>query len=443
MGKLPTDRYGLALSTDPIAADLYNNGLDLILACDSNGVALVQLAVDADSNFALAHAVLGVVYAEVGQTRLAESSFKHAQQHYGALTAREVSCITALVAVSRGHKVEARKLLLQHLDHYPLDAFSLSVAAPTIAFSGVMETPTALWPLVESLVPLYKDDWWMASLMAFVRQDQERYEEAFQFADFALTQSPRSGHAVHARAHAFYETAAYGPGLQWLNSWLGAGTPDATLRGHMHWHAALHELCLGDSDAVSKRWDIGLRPPLTAGSRVLVDAGALLFRCRIRGGEFNVATVEEIARALDDGLVSRRQSIFVTLHLGFFLALQRDAGALTALVNRVVSDGGLGEIVLAPILTALVAYTEARYADAARLLSESSGNFARVGGSLAQREVLEELLISVQLAAGNPDGALVALAARHDADRTIHWVPNEVQTRFRASGQPSSEVPDF
>ena len=137
--------------------------------------------------------------------------------------------------------------------------------------------------LVESLGRSYGDDWWYAGQLAFVRQDQERWAEAEDLSSYALSVEPASGHAVHARAHVYYETGDHTAGLAWLDEWIRTRGPEANHRSHFSWHAALHELMQDDVEAVRRRYHRELSPSVVSGSRVVVDSGALLWRGRVTG----------------------------------------------------------------------------------------------------------------------------------------------------------------
>ena len=89
--------------------------------------------------------------------------------------------------------------LLAYIQTYPEDALAVSAAVPTIAFAGATEMPAETWALVDGLAPAYGDNWWYRGLLAFFRQEQERFDEAAELADLALAVEPAAGHAVHAR----------------------------------------------------------------------------------------------------------------------------------------------------------------------------------------------------------------------------------------------------
>ncbi len=129
--------------------------------------------------------------------------------------------------------------------------------------------------------PAYGDHWWYISLLAFTRQDQSRFEEAGLLAESALSCEPSSGHAVHAQTHVLYETGEHETGRVWLDHWVDESGRSASHRAHFSWHAALHELAIGDTEAVRRRYYSQLAPPAVTGVRALVDSASLLWRWRV------------------------------------------------------------------------------------------------------------------------------------------------------------------
>ena len=155
---------------------------------------------------------------------------------------------------------------------------AVSAAVPTIAFSGVTDLQQEAWELVEGLAPAYGDHWWYISLLAFTRQDQSRFDDAGLLAESALSCEPTSGHAVHAQTHVLYETGKHDTGRAWLDHWVAESGRAASHRAHFSWHAALHELALGDTEAVRQRYYTQLAPPTVTGVRALIDSASLLWR---------------------------------------------------------------------------------------------------------------------------------------------------------------------
>ena len=199
---------------------------------------------------------------------------------------------------------------MSHIANHPRDVLAVSAAVPTIAFSGVIDVQQEAWDLVEGLAPAYRDHWWYISLLAFTRQDQGRFEEAGLLAESALSCEPSSGHAVHALTHVMYETGQHEAGRAWLDHWVRESGRSASHRAHFSWHAALHELAMGDTEAVRQRYYSQLAPPGVTGVRALVDSASLLWRWQVGTAEWFPAEgppppVEAVLEAAGAELVAR------------------------------------------------------------------------------------------------------------------------------------------
>jgi hypothetical protein len=107
----------------------------------------------------------------------------------------------------------------------------------------------------------------------------------------------------------------------------------------------------------------------------------------------------------DRAAVERRTAALVTL---------ADAGALPA-----------GPVVPA-ICRAALAFAEADYAGCARILEPVARDVARIGGSGAQREMLEDMQLLALLRSGE------ATKARTLLDRRLHGRPSPRDTHWRS-----------
>jgi hypothetical protein len=393
----PRDLYGLTLSTTPEAAAHYNEALGLVLRVRPGADLALRRAVEADPGFALGHSALALLGHEQSLPVDVDAALAAAARGRG--TDRERSHVAATTGRVRGSAAALRS----HLRHYPRDAMLVSAALPTIAFSGVTGAPRRVWELIESLAPAYGDDWWYAGLLAFVRQEQERFTEAARLSERALAVEPRSGHAAHALAHVYYETGAHADGLAWLDGWIRTSGLDAGHGVHYAWHAALHELAEGDVDAVRRRYARQLAPPAVTGVRLLVDSASLLWRGEL-GGVWcpGTAPVSAVLAHVDGEMLRRPRSGFVAVHAALALATAGDARGLAELHRYACSVGGpvFGDVV-APAVAGLLAYVEGSYASAATLLTRVRPVLPRIGGSKAQREVFDDTLLHALLAAGH------------------------------------------
>ena len=413
---LSRDLMGLPLSTTPSAAAAYNRGLDAVMRVQSGAVEAFTEAVALDPDFALAHGALAMLGHEGGadvDVRASLAAARIAVRRHG--TDRERSLVDVVGARVRDCRGGGADALVRHVHAHPRDVLAVSAAVPTIAFSGVTDVQQEAWDLVEGLAPAYGDNWWYRSLLSFVRQDQGRYDEAGQLSEAVLALEPAAGHAVHARTHVFYETGAHEAGLRWLDPWITTCGRHATHRAHFSWHAALHELATGDGDAVRRRYLGQLAPPVVTGVRGLVDSASLLWRCEMTGSWAGHVPVEEVLDHAGEDLLERPETPFTALHSAVALTAAGDTTRLRALRAHAASgqDPVLRDVV-APLCDGLLAVAEQRWDDAVRLIRPLLPRLTPVGGSLAQREVVEDTFLYALVGAGRCEEAVALIDARLD-----------------------------
>jgi uncharacterized NAD(P)/FAD-binding protein YdhS len=413
----PRDVMGLPLTTTPEAAAAFNRGLDAVMRVQSGAAEAFSEAVELDPAFALAHGALAMLGFEGGagsiDVRRSLDAARAAVRDRG--TERERSLVAVVDARVRDCRGGGAAALVRHVHTHPRDVLAVSAAVPTIAFSGVTDVQQEAWDLVERIGPSYAGHWWYRSLLAFVRQDQQRYDEAGQLSEGVLALEPAAGHAVHARTHVFYETGAHEAGLRWLDPWITTCGRQATHRAHFSWHAALHELSTGDCDAVRRRYDSQLAPPVVTGVRGLVDSASLLWRCRLTDSWSGHLPMEDVLDNAGEDLLERPETPFTAMHSAVALTAAGDVARLRTLRTHVAgaTDPVLSHLV-APLCDGLMAVAEARWEDAVRLIRPLLGRLTPIGGSLAQREVVEDTFLHALVGAGRCEEAVALIDARLD-----------------------------
>lgn len=405
------DLYGLTLSTSAAASSSYNRGVSALLRVQEGGLLDISQSITLDPTFALGHAGLALLGHEYGAPVDVDARLAAARLHARRATERERSHVHAVVS----HIAGDSKPLIAHLVDYPRDALLLSVAVPTIAFAGVTHVPAESWAIVERAHSGYGSDWWYSGLLAFIRQEQHRWDEAMSLACASLDIEPSAGHSVHARTHVHYETGDHIGGREWLDGWINGPGRTADNLAHYSWHAALHELSMGDFGAVRARYADQLAPPTVFGCRALVDSCSLLWRWAITPGAEDVPTVGSVLDTIDDHLLDTPPTPFMAMHSAVTLCALGEGDRLARLDawSQQHVNPTYGEVV-APLCSALRAMAEADPATAADRLTALLGRVWRLGGSDAQREVVEDTLIAALLAAGRYAQAAVLLDDRLD-----------------------------
>ncbi|MCX5250308.1 FAD/NAD(P)-binding protein [Streptomyces sp. NBC_00201] len=414
----PVDGHGLPLSTHAEAAAAYRSGLDRVLKVRAGADDAFARAVALDPGFALGHAALALLGHECGADVDVPRALAEAQRSaLERADERERSFVDVVTRRVHGDCADGGGgALVRHLDAHPGDALALAAAVPTIAFSGVsdLDGDQAL-RLVERTSAAHDGHWFHTSLLAFLRQEQGRLHEAGELAHRALAVEPASGHAVHALAHVHYESGAHQAGRDWLDGWVAGQGRGAVHRAHFSWHIALHELALDDPAAVRRRWFAQLAPGrVVTGVRALVDSGSLLWRARLSDswrGELPAADVlDTVAR----DVLERPATGFTALHAAVALAAAGDLPALHRLRDHASGADEVQREVIVPLCEAFVALVEERFHEAARGLDALLPVLCRVGGSAAQREVVEETLLYALVSGGRCDAARRLLDTRLD-----------------------------
>ncbi|WP_234377068.1 FAD/NAD(P)-binding protein [Streptomyces sp. TP-A0356] len=411
----PVDGHGLALSTHAEAAAAHRTGLDRVLKVRAGAEDAFRRAVALDPGFAVGHAALALLGHECGADVDVPRALAEAQRSARERADdRERSFVD--VVTRRVHGTDASgAVLLGHLDSYPGDALALAAAVPTIAFSGVRDLDDAYaLRLVERTSPAYDGHWFHLSLLAFLRQGQGRFHEAGELAHRALAAEPASGHAVHALAHVHYECGAHEAGRDWLDAWVSGRGRGAVHRAHFSWHIALHELALDDPAAVRRRWLAHLAPGRVSGVRALVDSGSLLWRARMSDSWPGEVPAADVLDSVARDVLERPATAFTALHAAVALTAAGDIAALRRLRDHAAGADPVQREVIVPLCESFAALVEERFHEAAGGLGALLPVLGKVGGSAAQREVVEETLLYALVAAGRCDAARRLLDSRLD-----------------------------
>jgi hypothetical protein len=200
---------------------------------------------------------------------------------------------------------------------------------------------------------------------------------------------------------------------------------------------------------VRKRYYTQLAPPTVTGVRALIDSASLLWRwtvttagwdaaagCTAFAGEAAPPPVDCVLEAAGPELVDQPQTPFVALHAAIALAAAGDLPRLARLRGECQGSSELTtRTTVATVCDALIAAGEQNWSRAWRLLSDVLPGLPRVGGSAAQREIVEETLLFCLVSDGQAERALALLDGRLerrtsplDSRRRTSLAPTSVST---------------
>ncbi len=408
------DRYGNELSTRSVAArDAYLAGVDSLMAATPGMDTAFQAAVTADDGFALGHVSLARAKQLLGRGHEAKAPLARARELAAGSTPREQSQIAIFDKILTGQGAAALEAIHAHLKTWPRDAMALAPAPSVfglIGFSGKVGREVDQLAILAPLEKHYGDDWWYRTQLAFAQIELQMFDEGSRNIETALAAYPRSAHAAHIRAHLFYELGEREAGLAYLTGWMKDYSREGLLHCHISWHVALWSMETGRRTDAWRVYDDALRPAAAWGPQinVLTDCAAFLIRAEMAGEPRQPERWLEIAEYATKWFPKSGLG-FVDLHALLAYAMAGDGDALAKLVEE--PRGATADLV-APLGRGFDAYARGDWAGAVAAIEPLLATHERLGGSRAQRDLLEYLVTSAMLRAGQTDAARSLISTR-------------------------------
>lgn len=437
-----SDRYDLPLSTtSELAAERYRDGIDLLLSLWPGAAETLEEAMAADPDFALAHAARARLHAIRGDVTQARAMIKVAAgivARHG--TERERSHVGVLSLAIEGQSAKALAGALAHADRWPRDILILSLplgAFGLFAFSGMADHDQARVDLCERHARHFDaDDWWFLTYRGWSHGENGNISLGRSLTERALALRRNNVNAVHALSHVMYEAGAGEEAQALIAGWLPGYDRSGILYSHIAWHAALVALERGDTDRALAIYADSVAPAATMGApiNVVTDTASFLWRLQAYGHAVPAGLWADAA-AYASGFFRQPGFAFADVHMalvaaaaGDRAALEQRAEALAALMEAGNLPAGL---VVPAICRAALAFSQEDYAGCVRLLEPVAGEVVRIGGSGAQREVIEDTLLVALMRSGEAPKASALLdrrLQRRPSPRDARWLDQLANT---------------
>ncbi len=428
------NRNGLTITTaSPAAADLYQEGLDLVLSQNYGPEEKLRSAIDADDGFAMANVVLAYVLHLQMNVPAARAAADRAIELSAGLSREEQQSAQIMHHFTHGKGGDAIKLVHEHLAEFPTDTLAMRVAQRLYMLgcfgAGVPDFPNHLMAMMSKLAPANGDDWAFLGQYAFAHHETNQPEKAMDLALRSLDGNPQNAVASHSVTHSYFEQGDAANGGSWLAAWLDGFDRRASYNTHLSWHLALFELAQGRYGEALDLYETHIRPGVQARNLSnLQDAASLMWRLQIYSGEAPGKPWDEV-RDLAQPAADAPGAAFRDCHAALAFAGAGDAEATQRMVDRLTAQGTRGddlsrEMTL-PIALGAAAFVAGDYGEAADLMGPTYPMLARIGGSHAQREVFEDTLLETYIRAGRYDDAKEMLderLSRRSSVRDTYWM---------------------
>jgi hypothetical protein len=429
------DSRGLPISTtSDLAAEHYRKGVDLLLSAWPGAAEALEEAIADDPDFALAHAArarLHAIRAEPAQAKARIAAAAAIVALRG--TERERSHVEVLSLAINGQPARALLRAQSHADAWPRDVLILSLplgAFGLFAFSGMADHDQARVDFCERHSRHFEvDDWWFLTYRGWSYAENGEVGFGRSLTQRAYDLRRNNANAVHALSHAMFEGGAGEDAEKLIAGWLPGYDRTGPLHGHIAWHSALAALERGDPDGALAIYAEHVQPSVSAGMpiNVVSDAASLLWRLQAYGHTVPKG-LWEAAAAYAGPVFPQAGFPFADVHMALLAAATGDKAAVeqrVAALTQLVEAGILAAGPVVPaICRAALAFAEEDYAGCVRILEPVAAEVARIGGSGAQREIMEDTLLLALMRSGETAKARALL------DRRLHRRPSPRDTRW-------------
>lgn len=416
------DRFHHSITVASDAAlDAYHAGIDAMFALQPGALDYFDAAIELDSEFAMGYAARARAHLARADTTSARRDAEQAVSRMAHRTERERQHIQIVADGLSGRA--SLDAIYAHARAYPRDAIPISGALGVyglIAFSGIADHHQVQLDFLRSLEPHWGDDWWFDTSRGWARIEGGHVNEGLEIALRAFEAHSDNAQGVHAISHGYYELGDVATGAAFLDEWLAAGVNGAPysqaggLHCHLSWHRALIALQLGDFDRMRAIYTAAIAPSASQAIPMLtyIDAAALAFRAHLAGADLAVESLDEIAAYDADHF--QAGITFLDVHRLLTHLLRGDDVGLARLrgeVNDLPEHGA--RAVCLRLADAALARSAA--VASAEQLNDAHADFARLGGSNAQRDLLIDWEIDAFRSAGETERARDVMAARQQS----------------------------
>jgi len=375
--------------------------------------AALRAVIDADPGFAVARAT-AALYAAIGGDDGFDAGAELAAAGAGRTDMEwERSFVAAARTTVEDGMWASEDGWRRHQEAHPGDLLGFDMATLLVVMSTAPDLEERALAMIERARRAAGEHPMLVGIEAMLAQEQGRLDDAHRLATRTLELDPTGFDGAHPMTHVHFEAGDHTDGLSWLDGWLPTADQEAPFRTHLVWHAALHELELGRGQEALVRYGACTE---RGGPGGLFDGSSLLWRCQLLG--YAEPGADPGDTRVSDMVAPMTESVpftFVGAHVAIGLATAEDAEGLRRFAANARDFGAPGAAELLPDLAlGFAAYVEGDHGSASDHLLRRADDFRRLGGSHAQREVLEDTLIHALIGAGRLDEASTRLQGRLD-----------------------------
>ncbi len=399
------DQQGLELAGAPELAQAFDHAIADYYGLTGDPVGVLKSALACDPGFALGGVAIAALYM-IGGFRgdhpEVVSALRAAKAAIDGASERERRHLAAAKAWAQGGASRAILGWETILADNPTDALALRLAQDAYFFLG---RSAAIRDCAARALPAWDRDNPLTSfvlgLYAFGLEETGDLKRAEDFGREALARNPRDAWATHALAHVMETANRHEEGVAFLRSTRANWAPAHFMAHHNGWHLALFLIEQGRFDEVLADYDRFTAPKLTDDATLdRIDAASLLWRLELAGvdvGDRWAPVADKWMAHVDDHLLA-----FNDLHCAFAAARSPDRDEATRLTRSLDAYERLGSgdnrqvtaEVGRRLIDGALAFASGDHARAVEAILPVRHDAGRIGGSHAQRDIINLTLIA-------------------------------------------------
>jgi tetratricopeptide (TPR) repeat protein len=415
------DAQGLDLTTtDEAAAAAYRHAVDAYLNYRTDAGGLAEQARTLDPNFVMGHVLVGylaLLPLDTGRIATARDALRRSRPHLRDATHRERLHVVALSYWIEGDLDRALSVWESILAAHPHDLLAFRLHHNTAFWHGL---PHQMHKISEIILPYWSADLpgyaTVLACNAFALEECGYYLAAEQAARSALDHHPGNLWATHALTHVMEMQGRRDEGIRFLKKVESHWGPANHFKHHLWWHRAMFHLERRELDEVLDLYDRSFRRLSSPLSELLPDlyndilnATSMLFRLELQG-----VAVGHRWEELADKAEARMGDCLASLTLPHWMmalaGAQRWSAAdrlLETIRTTSPTQYGDRQFILAevalPVSKAVLYHRRGKHAQVIDVLAPVLPLIQRLGGSHAQRDVFEQLLVDATMKSGQDD----------------------------------------
>lgn len=350
------------------------------------------------------------------------------------MNGRERAHFAALSKAVQGLRSSAVAILERHLMGHPFDLVAHMAALQMDGHLGrfglARDRSARALPRWSKEQPGYGI---LLAFYGFGLEESGEYARAEEAARQAADLEPHDYWPHHCVSHVLEMTGRPDEGLQWMESrepyW---AAKENNNRAHIWWHKALFHVELGQYDVALALYDGPISITLRPLAMSMCNLPALLWRLEALGCD--AGDRWQTLLPTWDGHADGKLCAFTDIHAAM---IELRAGARDALDRRIATmrataagsneNAEIYRRVGLPVVHALTAFSDGRYADAVEIIFPLRFDLWRIGGSHAQRDVVDWTLVEAAGRAG-PGMRDIAISLAHE--RLGHRPDSQPNLRF-------------